>query len=157
MCKKQIKKLRETDDMSFGVQMKQDSEKGYFHQMQRDKKQTLTITQRSPRTGHGCTSTSCCGPETVNRLQKKIQKIKLSLVFLKFLQFKKTNEFTANLHNAIQRYLMEIFPFLVLIFIPFNILIVETCGLLCGKLTHNDEIQIVKISISLNFFLKNFN
>lgn len=47
---------------------------------------------------------------------------------------------------------MEFFPFLVLIFIPFYILIEETCGLLRGKLTHNDQIRIVKISISLNFF-----
>lgn len=51
MCKKQIKKLRETDDMSFGVRMKQDRQKGYCHQLQRDKKQTLMITQRSREQG----------------------------------------------------------------------------------------------------------
>lgn len=51
MCKKQIKKLQETDDMPFGVRMQHDSEKGYCHQMQRGRKQTLMIAQRSRELG----------------------------------------------------------------------------------------------------------
>lgn len=129
MYKKQIRKPWETDETSFGMRMEQVSEKGYYHEIQKDKKQTLTTR---PEPGMAVTLPPAAEQKQFMGYRGRFRKLKFPQFPFNFCNFKKqvSSMLSYTMPSIVSHGILSFFSF---IFIPFLILIVQIYGLLCGK------------------------